>query len=88
MEESQIPLDFTSDLGVDLIHQEASDLEIMNSAEAESETEVISIENIPCPTLQVNQSIKENINIYIKEVIIRDERFSKYAIYHILVEII
>jgi hypothetical protein len=46
---------------------------------------VFSLEKVPSSIFQNRMSMKENINIFIKEVIIRDEKFFKYAVFHILV---
>jgi hypothetical protein len=89
MEESTDPKDFTPDLAEDLDLENSSHSDRSESPEYpdihENEPEVFSLEKVPSSIFQNRMSMKENINIFIKEVIIRDEKFFKYAVFHILV---
>lgn len=89
MEENTDPQDFTPDLAEDLELENSSNSSRSESPEYpdlhENEPEVFSLDKVPSSILQNRMSMKENINIFIQEVIIRDDKFLKYAVFHILV---
>lgn len=89
MEENTEPQDFIPDLAEDLDLENSSNSDRSDSPEhpdmQENEPEVFSLDKVPSSIHQNRMSMKENINIFIKEVIIRDEKFFKYAVFHILV---